>query len=111
LGVIVVDTGLAGMSDKVLAAIRKLSDKPIQYVINTDADADHTGGNDNVRRAGVTITGANVTGNLTDAMEGAQVIAHENVLNRMSAPTGKQAPTPFGAWPTGRTFRGKGAAL
>jgi len=100
LGVIVVDTGLAGMSDKVLAAIRKLSDKPIQYVINTDADADHTGGNDNIRRAGVTITGANVTGNLTDAMEGAQVIAHENVLNRMSAPTGKQSPTPFGAWPT-----------
>ena len=100
LGVIVVDTGLARMSDKVLAAIRKLSDKPIQYVVNTGADADHTGGNDNIRRAGVTITGANVAGNLTDAMEGAQVIAHENVLNRMSAPTGKQAPTPFGAWPT-----------
>ena len=100
LGVIVVDTGLEQMSDKVLAAIRKLSDKPIQYIVNTDADPDHTGGNDNIRRAGVTITGANVAGNLTDAMEGAQVIAHENVLNRMSAPTGKQAPTPFGAWPT-----------
>jgi glyoxylase-like metal-dependent hydrolase (beta-lactamase superfamily II) len=100
LGVVVVDTGLARMSDQVLAAIRKLSDKPIQYIINTHADADHTEGNDNIRRAGVTITGANVAGNLTDAMEGAQIIAHENVLNRMSAPTGKQAPTPFGAWPT-----------
>jgi cyclase len=100
MGVVVVDTGLARMSDKVLAAIRKLSDKPIQYIVNTDADADHTEGNDNIRRAGVTITGANVAGNLTDAMEGAQIIAHENVLNRMSAPTGKQAPTPFGAWPT-----------
>jgi cyclase len=100
MGVIVVDTGLARMSDRVLAAIRKLSDKPIQYIVNTAADADHTEGNDNIRRAGVTITGANVAGNLTDAMEGAQIIAHENVLNRMSAPTGKQAPTPFGAWPT-----------
>lgn len=100
MGVIVVDTGSARMSDKVVAAIRKLSGKPIQYIVNTAADADHTEGNDNIRRAGVTITGANVAGNLTDAMEGAQIIAHENVLNRMSAPTGKQAPTPFGAWPT-----------
>jgi glyoxylase-like metal-dependent hydrolase (beta-lactamase superfamily II) len=53
-----------------------------------------------VRRAGVTITGANVAGNLTDATQGAQIIAHENVLNRMSAPTGSQAPTTFGNWPT-----------
>jgi len=99
-GVVVVDTGLADASDKVLAAIRKLSDKPIQYIINTHSHADHTGGNDAIRKAGATITGANVAGNLTDAAQGAQIIAHENVLNRMSAPTGKQAPTPFGAWPT-----------
>jgi len=53
-----------------------------------------------MRAAGVTITGANVTGNLTDAREGAQIIAQENTLNRMSAPTGKQSPTPPAAWPT-----------
>ncbi len=100
LGVVVVDTGEAEMSDQVLAAIRKLSSKPIQYIINTNFHAEHTGGNDAIRRAGVTITGANVAGNLTDASQGAQIIAHENVLNRMSAPSGKQAPTPFGAWPT-----------
>src|SRR5260370_13966687 len=100
MGVVVVDTGLAQNADKLIAAIRKLSDKPIQYIINTHVHPDHTGGNDAVRRAGVTITGANVAGNLTDAAQGAQIIAHENVLNRMSAPTGKQAPTPFGAWPT-----------
>ena len=35
----------------------------------------------------------------------ARVIAHERVLTRMSAPTGQQAPTPFGAWPT-ETFFG-----
>jgi len=100
MGVVVVDTGLAQNADKLIAAIRKLSDKPIQYIINTHMHPDHTGGNDAVRRAGVTITGANVAGNLTDATAGAQIIAHENVLNRMSAPTGQQASAPFGAWPT-----------
>ncbi|HLK50198.1 MAG TPA: MBL fold metallo-hydrolase [Bryobacteraceae bacterium] len=100
MGVLVVDTGLAPMSDKVIAAIRKLSNKPLQYIVNTHFHADHTGGNEAVRKAGVTITGANVTGNLTDARAGAQIIAHENVLDRMSAPTGKQSPTPPDAWPT-----------
>jgi cyclase len=100
MGVVVVDTGLAQNADKLVAAIRKLSDKPLQYIINTHMHGDHTGGNDAVRRAGTTITGANVAGNLTDATAGAQIIAHENVLNRMSAPTGQQASSPFGAWPT-----------
>ena len=95
MGVVVVDTGLAQNADKLIAAIRKLSDKPIQYIINTHMHPDHTGGNDAVRRAGVTITGANVAGNLTDATAGAQIIAHENVLNRMSAPTGQQASVPL----------------
>jgi len=70
-GVLVVDTGFARESDAVLAAIRKLSDKPIQYVVNTAFDAENTGGNDGIRKAGVTITGANVAGNLTDAAQGA----------------------------------------
>jgi cyclase len=99
-GVLVVDTGLASMSAKVLAAIRKLSDKPIQYIVNTHVHADHTGGNDAIRKAGLTYVGANVTGNLTDAGVGAQVYAQDNVLKRMSAPTGVQAAAPFGSWPT-----------
>jgi cyclase len=100
MGVLVVDTGLGSMSDKVIAAVRKLSNKPLQYIVNTHFHQDHTGGNEAIRKAGVTITGANVTGNLTDARLGAQIIAHENVLDRMSAPTGKQAPTPTDSWPT-----------
>ena len=100
MGVLVVDTGLAPMSEKVIAAIRKLSDKPLQYIVNTHFHPDHTGGNEAVRKAGVTITGANVAGNLTDAREGAQIVAHENVLNRVSAPTGSQSPTPADSWPT-----------
>jgi len=107
LGVAVVDTGSGAMSNQVIAAIRKLSDKPLQYIINTHYDPDYTGGNEAIRKAGTTITGANVTGNLTDATEGAQIIAHDNVLARMSAPTGKQSPTPPDSWPTSTFLHGK----
>ena len=107
MGVAIVDTGNGLMSDRVLAAIRKLSDKPLQYIINTHYDPDHTGGNEALRKAGVTITGANVTGNISDAREGAQIIAHDNIMLRMSAPTGTQAPAPTGAWPTQTFLKGK----
>ncbi len=106
-GVLVVDTGVAAMGDKVIAAIKKLSDKPIQYIVNTHMHADHTGGNDAVRKAGLTYVGANVTGNLTDAGVGAQIYAHDNVLKRMSAPTGVQAAMPFGSWPTETFLSGR----
>ena len=106
-GVLVVDTGLQRNAAQVLAAIRKLSDKPIRYVLNTHLHPDHTGGNDTIRMAGSTLVGANVTGNLTDAAVGAQVFAQDNVLQRMSAPTGKQAPAPFGDWPTETYLAGR----
>ena len=106
-GVVVVDTGAAGRTDALIAAIRKLSDKPLQWIINTNMHPDFIGGNDAMRKAGVTITGANVAGNLTDAGDGAQVIAHENLLNRVSAPTGKQAAYAFGYWPTATYVTGQ----
>lgn len=100
MGVLVVDTGDGSKSDQVVAAVRKLSDKPLQYIVTTAYDPDRTNGNEAIRKAGTTITGANVTGNLTDAAEGAQILAHNRVLDRMSAPTGKESPTPPAAWPT-----------
>jgi glyoxylase-like metal-dependent hydrolase (beta-lactamase superfamily II) len=99
-GVLVVDTGLEQNATKLVAAIKKLSDRPLQYIVNTHAHPDHVGGNDVVRRAGVTITGANVAGNLTDATAGGQILAPENTSNRMSAPTGKTPAFAFGFWPT-----------
>jgi cyclase len=99
-GTLLVDTGLAERSDQVLAEIRKLTPKPVQYIINTHVHPDHTGGNEALRRAGATYTGANVTGDIADVRLGAQLFAHDNVLQRMSAPSGKQAPVPTAQWPT-----------
>jgi cyclase len=100
-GVLLVDTSVPQATDQILAEIRKLSDKPVRYIINTHAHADHTGGNERIAKTGSTIAGGNVG---VGAGEGAGVIAHENVLNRMSAPTGVQSPMPFAAWPTDTFF-------
>jgi len=103
-GVLLVDTSYEQMSDKVVAAIRKLSDKPIRYIINTHADPDHVGGNAPISALGATIAGGNMG---TSVNNGAAILAHENVLKRMSAPTGRQAPTPSAAWPTDTYFTKK----
>ena len=100
-GVLVVDTKLAFAEDALLAAIRKISDKPIRYIVNTHWHADHVGSNLGIAKAGSTIAGGNVSGAITDAGEGAAVIAHENVLVRMS---GQENPPPFEAWPTDTLF-------
>jgi cyclase len=100
-GVLLVDTGVAQMSEKVLAAIHGLSDKPIRYIINTHVHADHTGGNETIAKAGMTIAGGNVVGDIgASAANQAAVYAFQTVLDRMSAPTGQQRATPPGAWPT-----------
>src|SRR5262249_295379 len=56
-GVVVVDTGGAQTREKVLAAIRQLSTKTIRWIINTHADTDHTGGNETMSQAGLTVKG------------------------------------------------------
>ena len=106
-GILLVDTGLAPMSDKVLAAVRMLSDKPIRYIINTHVHADHTGGNEKIARAGSTIAGGNVVGDIgASAQQGATMIGHQAILDRMSVPTGSQPAMPSAAWPTD-TYNGE----
>jgi glyoxylase-like metal-dependent hydrolase (beta-lactamase superfamily II) len=95
-GVLLVDAGNAASSGKVLAAIRSLSTKPIQFILNTDFRESHTGGNDALAKAGRRVTDAQ--------SNQAVVLAHENVLNRMSAPTGQVSPRPVSAWPTDTFF-------
>jgi cyclase len=100
-GVLVVDTKLAAAADVLLDAIRQISAKPIRYVINTHWHPDHVGSNELIAKSGSTIAGGNVSGAIADAGQGAAVIAHENVLVRMS---GQDTPPPFAAWPTDTLF-------
>jgi cyclase len=97
-GILVVDTGLEAIAPNVAAALAKLSDKPIRWVVDTSGDADHTGGNEALPRlAGMGEGGAG----------GARprIVAHENVLNRMSAaPKGGQPAVPDALWPNDEYF-------
>jgi glyoxylase-like metal-dependent hydrolase (beta-lactamase superfamily II) len=127
-GVLMVDAGRAQMTDQVLTAIRQLQSdldlrdapirsgaetrssvasrnteppaKPIRYIVNTSADPDHAGGNEKVRMAGRTFTGGNVAGNIADAGEGAAILAHENVLQRLLEPEAGEQKAPPDAQPT-----------
>ncbi len=84
-GVTVIDSGLEANADKVLAAIRTISTQPITYIINTNDLPDHVGGNQKLARTGRQITGGNVTGSDANVANIAEVIGHEQVLNRMTA--------------------------
>ena len=95
-GIILVDSGTGAMADQVIAEVRKITRAPIRMIINTSADEDHLGGNERIARAGVNMT----LSAINSGQEPAQVIAHENVLNRVSAPTGQKSEFPVAVWPT-----------
>jgi glyoxylase-like metal-dependent hydrolase (beta-lactamase superfamily II) len=65
-GAFVIDDQFAPLSEKILAAIRTVTKEPVRFVVNTHLHGDHTGGNENMGKAG------------------AIVVAHENVRKRMS---------------------------
>jgi len=102
-GVTLVDTPPAELAPQVRAEIRKLSDKPIRFIVNTNADADHVGGN----AALVAAPGAR-GGGAPFAFVGLgrpSIIAHEAVLNRMSKPGAGESPAPAGSIPTTEYFQ------
>jgi cyclase len=103
-GVVLVDSGGASASDQVIAAIQKLTKLPIRYIINTSAEADHVSGNGKLAKAGLTIfTNALGNTNFGNAMTNggaASILAHNSILQRMSAPTGKTSPFAVDTWPT-----------
>jgi glyoxylase-like metal-dependent hydrolase (beta-lactamase superfamily II) len=65
-GAFVIDDQFAPLTDKIVAAISKLTDQPVRFVLNTHWHGDHTGGNENLGKAG------------------AMIVAHDNVRKRMN---------------------------
>jgi glyoxylase-like metal-dependent hydrolase (beta-lactamase superfamily II) len=85
-GVFMVDAQFAPLSDKILAAIKQISDGRIRFLVNTHVHGDHTGGNENIARTGATI------------------LARENVRGRLMSPAAQAhgppgVPAPPGALP------------
>ena len=140
-GVMLVNTGAARMSDKILAAVGQLANavasnpvpnactgancpgawgwaspymnavisspapaRPLRYIINTSALPDDVGGNERIATTGFFPRGGQFGGAVENVGPRASVVAHENVLNRMSAPAGKASPMPAAAWPTDTYF-------
>ena len=96
-GAMVVNTGAGQISDKTIAAIRKLSEKPIQFIINTSFHPDFTGGNVKLRASGYdpSVEGSFFSGQFADAGKGATIIGHVNVQTRMTS-----LKTPSEGWPS-----------
>lgn len=101
--VVIVDTQTPEVGDALLASIETLSRKPIRHIIVTSADPHHTGGNEALSNAGTYVR-------LLDSFDprgldtNASIIAHVNVLARMSAPSDEAPAAPSGAWPTDTYF-------
>ncbi len=108
-GVLVVDTMTEPLGDAMVAEVRRLANgKPIRWIVNTHVHPDHIGGNAKVAAAGRSIIAGNFAGQAGAAAANyAQIIAHENVQNRMSAMT---PPPPVFATPA-ETFFGDGHEL
>jgi len=88
-GILMLDTATEALAPKVAAALKKLSDKPIGWIVNSSSDLDHIGGN----AALPPLSGLS-------PRQRPRVVAYESVLNRLSAtPARGQPQVPDALWP------------
>jgi len=103
-GSFLVDDQYAPLSDKILTAVKAITPDPVRFVVNTHWHGDHTGGNENMGKAG------------------AFVVAHESVRQRMSAehfnatfqrttPASPEAALPVVTFAEGVTFHWNGEEI
>jgi glyoxylase-like metal-dependent hydrolase (beta-lactamase superfamily II) len=98
-GTMVVNTQSAALAPEILATIARLTPQPIRYILNTSADAQVTGGNVVVTRAGRFVS------DRTGEREAASIVAHENVLARLTEAAGAAGALPSEGWPEDVYFK------
>jgi glyoxylase-like metal-dependent hydrolase (beta-lactamase superfamily II) len=91
-GIVAVDAGTAADAPAVLAAIKRISPKPIRYVIDTGPDTDHVGGNAALSKAGEKLFAASTLGGGA-ADSAAPILSAEGVLRRMTTSASGGMPT------------------
>ena len=94
-GAFVVDSGGSGHSERLLAAVSRLTNRPIRFLVNTNADGDHIAGNDVIVKSqrGTRGPRPGAGGGGQGQNVGVVTVAHENAFNRMS--TGSQGVPPL----------------
>ena len=93
-GVLLVDTEFGPLVPKIMGEVRKLSSGPLRYIINTHVHGDHVGGNEALVRM-----------TPVDNTQPLNIVAHENVLNRLAPPvTSSVTPPPQVGLPTTEYF-------
>jgi cyclase len=80
-GVFMVDTQFAPLSEKIMAAVKKVSSGQIRFIVDTHVHGDHTGGNENF------------------AKTGAVLFSRDQLRARLARPAGNAAAAPAAALP------------
>jgi glyoxylase-like metal-dependent hydrolase (beta-lactamase superfamily II) len=103
-GAVLIDDQFAPLTEKITAAVAKVSEKPVRFVINTHWHGDHTGGNENLGKAGAVIV---AHGKVRERMSTEQVQA---LFNR-TVPASPPAALPVVTFETGLTLHLNGNTL